>query len=210
MAYPTVNQSKELPAVNQILMSVGQAPVTTLDQTNPDVSIAYDTLVQVSKEVQAEGWTFNREYHVTMIRDVNNRISVGDNILQCALNEDTYANRSSRGVIRGFNGVRSLYDAINHTFEWSSDVTCDLLWLFDWVDIPIPIQQYITARAAKIASSRMIGDQQIYGFLTEQEQMCKAYALEYDTQQCDVSFFGFNQNGNYYNSYQPYQTLRRI
>ena len=62
MPIPTTNATDELPAVNQILASVGQAPVTTLDQTNPDVAIVYDTLLQVSKEVQAEGWTFNKEF----------------------------------------------------------------------------------------------------------------------------------------------------
>ena len=63
MAFPTTDSPGELQAVNQILASVGQAPVTTLEQTNPDVAIAYDTLQQVSREVQAEGWTFNKEYH---------------------------------------------------------------------------------------------------------------------------------------------------
>ena len=63
MAYPTTNAKEELPAINQILAAVGQAPVTTLDQPNPDVAIAYDTLLQVSREVQSEGWTFNREEH---------------------------------------------------------------------------------------------------------------------------------------------------
>ena len=45
MPIPTTNATQELPAVNQILASVGQAPVTTRDQTNPDVAIAYDTSV---------------------------------------------------------------------------------------------------------------------------------------------------------------------
>ena len=62
MSFPTTDSPGELQAVNQILASVGQAPVTTLEQTNPDVAIAYNTLQQVSREVQAEGWTFNREY----------------------------------------------------------------------------------------------------------------------------------------------------
>ena len=61
MAFPTTNAAEELPAVNEILASVGQAPVTTLDQTNPDVAIAYDTLLNVSREIQSEGWTFNTE-----------------------------------------------------------------------------------------------------------------------------------------------------
>ena len=74
MSYSTTGSKTELQAINQILASVGQAPVTTLETetvttsdgstvtvvTNPDVAIAYDTLLEVSREVQAEGWTFNK------------------------------------------------------------------------------------------------------------------------------------------------------
>ena len=49
-------------AVNEMLGAVGQAPVNTLEQSNPDVALAYATLMTVSREVQAEGWTFNKEY----------------------------------------------------------------------------------------------------------------------------------------------------
>ena len=61
MAFPTTGSATELQAINQVLASVGQAPVTTLEQTNPDVAIVISTLDQVSREVQAEGWTFNQE-----------------------------------------------------------------------------------------------------------------------------------------------------
>lgn len=54
MSSPTTNAELELQAVNEILASVGQAPVTSLDQTNPDVAIANSTLKEVSREVQAE------------------------------------------------------------------------------------------------------------------------------------------------------------
>ena len=43
-----------------------EAPVTTLDQTNPEVAIAYDTLLQVSKEVQSEGWTFKESITMSL------------------------------------------------------------------------------------------------------------------------------------------------
>ena len=74
MAFPTTNVTEELPAINQILASVGQAPVTTLDSTNPDVAIAYNTLVQVSREVQGEGWTFNREFDYPLTPDADDNI----------------------------------------------------------------------------------------------------------------------------------------
>jgi hypothetical protein len=61
MPFPTYAVSTELDAVNQILSSVGQAPVTTLDLQNPEVSIVLNTLREINKQVQAEGWIFNTE-----------------------------------------------------------------------------------------------------------------------------------------------------
>ena len=81
MPFPTTNATRELPAVNQILTSCGQAPVTTLDQTNPEVAIAYDTLLQVSRETQSEGWTFNKEFHYEFVPDANKEIVIPNNIL---------------------------------------------------------------------------------------------------------------------------------
>ena len=85
MAFPTTNAATELPAINQILMACGQAPVTTLDTTNPDVAIAYDTLLEISREVQSEGWSFNKENHYEFTPDGNNEIAIGNNILQLDL-----------------------------------------------------------------------------------------------------------------------------
>ena len=82
----TLSKSKsELNAVNQMLQSIGQAPVTTLEQSNPDVAIAYDTLMQVSRDVQAEGWTFNKEYHYSMALNTDGTVDVPAGMLQCML-----------------------------------------------------------------------------------------------------------------------------
>ena len=88
MAFPTTNAAEEFPAVNEILAAVGQAPVTTLDQTNPDVAIAYDTLLNVSREVQSEGWTFNTEEYYPMTPDNNGEIVIANNILQIDLHDE--------------------------------------------------------------------------------------------------------------------------
>ena len=60
----TTFTTTELIAVNEILASVGQGPVNTLDDTNPDVAIIQRTLKQISREVQTEGWSFNKEYKI--------------------------------------------------------------------------------------------------------------------------------------------------
>ena len=207
MPFPTTNSTQELPAINQILSSCGQAPVTTLDQTNPDVAIAYDTLLQVSREVQAEGWTFNTEYHYDFTPDTNDEILIPNNVLQLKLTEN-WGNVDKDGIRR--NG--KLYDRQDHTYKWTdqSPVECDVVWEFDWVDLPQPIQDFITSRAATIVSQRIVGDQTQYQMLQQQEAYARALALEYETQQGQFTFFGHPQgHQNYYNSYQPYQALAR-
>ena len=206
MPFPTTNATQELPAINQILSSCGQAPVTTLDQTNPDVAVAYDTLLQVSREVQAEGWTFNKEYHYEMTPDTDDQILIPSNILQIKLTENS-ANMDKDGVRRS----GKLYDRHNHTYDWTDDtVECDIVWEFDWVDLPQPIQDFIVARAATFVSQRIVGDNTQYQMLQQQEAYMRALALEYETQQGQFTFFGHPQgHTNYYQSYQPFHALSR-
>ena len=206
MPFPTTNATQELPAINQILSSCGQAPVTTLDTTNPDVAIAYDTLLQVSREVQAEGWTFNKEYHIEFTPDTDDFIQIANNVLQIKLT-DNAANREHDGIRRS----GKLYDRQHHTFKWTnSTVECDVVWEFDWVDLPQPVQDFITARAATLVSQRIVGDAEQYQMLQQQEAFARAMALEYETQQGQFTFFGHPQGQqNYYQSYQPFQALKR-
>ena len=206
MPFPTTNATQELPAINQILSSCGQAPVTTLDTTNPDVAIAYDTLLQVSREVQAEGWTFNKEYHYEMTPDTDDFILIPNNIVKIKLTENS-ANMDKDGIRRS----GKLYDRHNHTYKWTDEtVECDVVWEFDWIDLPEPIQNFIVARAAVFTSQRIVGDNAQYQMLQQQEAYARAMALEYETQQGQFTFFGHPQgHTNYYQSYQPFKALSR-
>ena len=91
MPFPTYAVSTELDAVNQILSSVGQAPVTTLDLQNPEVAIAVNTLREQSKQVQLEGWSFNTEHHYKMERSSDlNEIAYPSNVLALDANVETH------------------------------------------------------------------------------------------------------------------------
>jgi hypothetical protein len=204
MTFPTTNATQELPAVNQILQSCGQAPVTTLDQTNPDVAIAYQTLQEVSREVQAEGWSFNSEFHYEMTPDTNNEILIPNNMLQIDLSHN--AANLDKDVIRRSG---KLYDKANHTYTFTGKVECDIVWLFDWTDLPIPIADFITARAATIVSSRIVGDGNQYQMLQQKEAFTRAMAMEYECNQGDYTYFGHSGKTNRYKSYKPYNALYR-
>lgn len=204
MAFPDLSIAAELDAVNQILSAVGQAPVTTIDQTNPDVGVAYDTLLQCNREVQAEGWTFNTENEYPFTPDNDGYIFIPDNVLMLDLS-DLYENAGIDVVQRD----GKLYNKIDHTFEWEGQVKCDVVWLFEFKDLPVPVREYITARAAVQASTKMTGDSTVYQMLQAKEAMSRANLLEYECNQGDYTIFGFPRSGTFYSSYMPYRTLAR-
>ena len=205
MPFPTYAVSTELDAVNQILSSVGQAPVTTLDLQNPEVSIVLNTLREINTQVQSEGWIFNTELDYEMIPDsTTNEIAYPYNVLQMDANVDKHKN--DYDLVRRSG---KLYDRLNHTYQFTETIHVDLVWYFDFTDVPPAIQAYITARSARMCATKLIGDQEINKLLAEQEILTRAGALEYECNQGDYSMFGFKNGHNYYTSYQPYQALMR-
>ena len=202
MPFPTYAVSTELDAVNQILSSVGQAPVTTLNLQNPEVAIPFNTLKEVSKEVQLEGWSFNVERKVKLSPS-NEQIRFPTNVLYYDSNE---YHKGEFDLVRR-NGV--VYDRRNHTDKFTKNIYMDITWYWDFQDLPPAIQAYITARAARICAVKMISDANLQAMLEEQERMTRAFAIEQDCNQADYSMFGWRDGENYYNTYQPFQALRR-
>ena len=212
---PPANPSiEQLAAVNELLQSIGQAPVSTLDTSNPDVSIAWNTLVSTSRDVQAEGWTFNTEEHIQANRsaaaDTENFILLAVNELQVEL-EDNLANMHHFGVLRQTaDGQRFLYDKEQHSDTWDYDPYVKKKYLFDWDVLPVPIQMYIVAKAAVQFSARVTGDTGQYRMLKDREDYTRIQALEYETSQGDYSFLGLEKHDTAYQTYQPSHSLRRF
>ena len=207
MPYPTTGSPTELQAINQILAAVGQAPVTTLERTNPDVAISYDALQQVSREVQSEGWTFNREYSYPFTPNQNNEIEYPPNVLQLDITTDPkYFNGKYYDTVKREG---KLYDRRSHSFKFSELIYCDVKWLFNWDDLPTPIQLYIVAKASAKASSQMIGDPEQFQILAANEAYLRSVALEYETQQGDYNYLYSPEYKNNYVTYRPMQTLQR-
>ena len=205
MPFPTYAASTELDAVNQILSSVGQAPVTTLDLQNPEVSIAVNTLREQSKQVQLEGWSFNTERDYELVRDSNtNEITYPPTAL--ALDANVQYHKDEYDLVKRSG---KLYDKYEHTFTFTENIRADIRWFFDFQDLPPAIQQYITAKAARMCATKMVGDAQLNQLLQEQEATTRAAAIEEECQQGDYSMFGFRDGANSYTSYQPFQALSR-
>jgi len=216
---PNNPTTEQLDSVNEMLAAVGQAPVNQLEATNPDVALAFDTLTRTSREVQAEGWTFNKEYHVKQSRTnvtvsgvTQTRIVIPDDVIQIDLSTD-HNNASHDSVNRydssGSLAGRFLYDREKHTFNWDYDPDCDITREYDFINLPRPIRDYVLARAITVFAHRLVGDSNQFDIHRQYEAERKAQALEYECNQGDYTFFGQPEGGNFYTSYQPYTALSR-
>lgn len=214
MATTTIDNETELSAVNSILGAIGQSPVTTLGETadgtvtyaNPEVSFIYNLLRDSNVDVQNEGWHFNTERHVEYTPDsVTNKIAIGNNVLKLDVSEG-WIRREYDVVNR--NGY--LYDKLDHTDDWSDVTTIDLdvVYLYEFENIPSVFQRYITYRASRMAATQLVANPELVKLLATQEAMARATCLEYECNQANHSMFGF-EDDTVYQTYQPHRNLRR-
>tara|TARA_B100000886_G_scaffold257460_1_gene182575 strand:- start:1198 stop:1815 length:618 start_codon:yes stop_codon:yes gene_type:complete len=196
----------ELSAVNSILGSIGQSPITNLslqNLNNPEISYIKNLLDETSKNVQNEGWHFNKEDHVLRSPDANGNYLIPSDYLRFDVHDGLYDR--TRDVVRK-NG--KLYDNVQHTDFFEGDLYFDITYLRPFTDVPPAIQRYIIARTSVRAATQLVSNPDLVKLLKVEEEQTKAAALSYDCDQGDHTFFGFPHESNY-RSYQPYKALIR-
>ena len=203
MATTTIDTDTELSAVNSILGAIGQAPLTTLNFDNPEVSFIFNLLRDANVDTQAEGWHFNTEKHVKFAIDANGKIAIGNDILSMDLH-DNYTKRT-RDLVRR-NGF--IYDKSKHTDVFTQDLDLDIVRLYEFEDLPIVFRRYIIYRASRIAATQLVANAGLVRLLGVQEQQARAALQEYECNQADHSMFGFDEDSTY-QTYQPFRNLRR-
>ena len=223
MAVPTtVDPDTELSAVNTILGAIGQSPVTTLGVVstvnnvstyqNPEIAFIYNILKESSLDVQNEGWTFNKETNVKKVPDSNKEILVGNNILSMDFHDP--GNKDHDIIIKTHNGVKKLYDRLevnstsNTPYEFDNDVYVDIVYWYEYNNLPSVFKRYITNKAATRAATQLITNPQLVQILTVQEQMARAAVIEWECNQGDHNFLGYPSDYSY-STYKPYRSLRR-
>ena len=210
MTTTTVDIDTELSAVNAILGSIGQSPISGLDFANPEISFIYNLLKEVNQDVQAEGWTFNIEYHIKENVGADNKI-----IIECDVTriDNTDEWDKTRDFVRRkdtSDGLWKLYDRVNHTFEYPDDeyFYVNKVRLLKFEDIPAPFQRYIIYRASGRAAVQLVSNGQLQQMLSAYELQARASCMEYECNQGDHNFMGWPDESSY-QSYKPYQALRR-
>jgi hypothetical protein len=207
----TTASDTELSAVNSILGSIGQSPITTLTNPNPEIQLIQNILNESNKDIQSEGWHFNNEEG----KDVQPTAlgttpeTYAFNVPTDALRYDLHMGQVDRSmdlVVRD----GKLYDTVTHTssFDSNAHLLLDITTFIEFAKVPPPIQRYIVASAAVRAAAQLVSNTELVKLLNINKEKTKATALEFDCQTGDHSFFGLGHNQSY-RAYQPYNALAR-
>ena len=153
----------ELDAVNEILASIGEAPIATLDDNFVDGESARAKLHQVSRQVQASGWSFNTENDWVLTPDVNGYINLPIDFHSVVINDDpdhrVYVKRGNR-----------LYNRLEQTYEFTDPVTATkVVRILPFDELPELLRQFIVVRAGRRFQATLEGDRLINQFLERDE-----------------------------------------
>jgi len=179
-------RTTELEAVNTILSTIGEAPLSTLTGSLPvDGTTAKNILNEISREVQSAGWHFNTQYKVDLTRDNSNKVPIGTDVVRVQLN-DKY-DKSSYDVVQRGN---FLYNLAKNSDIFDQDFTENtLIYLLNFVDIPEQARRYITIRSARVFHDRTLGANTLHKFSSEDEARSLAVLRQAEMQTGDNTIF---------------------
>lgn len=194
MASP-LTPTTELDAVNQMLGTIGEAPVNTLiGVTSLDTAIAINTLAEISRDIQSKGHHFNTDKGLKLQPGAfTGEIEVPIN---CVDIDTVDPDGSIDVILRG----RRLYDRVNHTFKFTAPVTVDMVVLLPFGELPESARRYISVRACRVFQKRQVGSTTLATFTAEDER------------EALMSFrrsLGRNADHNIFNSPDMRRMLRR-
>jgi len=179
-------RTTELEAVNTILSTIGEAPLSTLTGSLPvDGTTAKNILNEISREVQSAGWHFNTQYKVDLTRDTDNKVPIGTDIVRVQLN-DKY-DKSSYDVVQRGN---YLFNLAKNSNIFDQDFTENtLIYLLQFEDLPEQARRYITIRSARVFHDRTLGANTLHKFSSEDEARSLSVMKQAEMQTGDNTIF---------------------
>jgi len=157
-----------LDAANVCLQVLGEQPVNSLNGTKvAEAAMAERTLLEIHKEGQTKGWSWNTEEHYEFLKDAaTGKIKVPPNVV--AFRTDPYE-WDNRFQLRG----QYVYDMEHHTYRLEDDIPsleATVVWLLPWDESPEAYNRWVTIRSARVLSARLLTSEEIFKYTAVDEQ----------------------------------------
>jgi hypothetical protein len=177
----------ELEAINVILATSTQSPISTLDDNQiTDASLARNTLRATLVEVQTQGLSFNTETGYVISPDQNGYIILPRNTLKV----------DTDGASAGTNAVQrgtKLYNKDDHTFFWTAPVTLEITLGLSFDEMPPVVANFCVIRAARKYQDQYFGDSQVHSYTAQDELVAQAAMMEAEIESTDPNMLTGSQ-----------------
>lgn len=162
-----LSYTTELEAVNAMLASIGLSPVPGLEDSGiDDANRARDLLRATLRGVLTRGYDFNTDEEYELSPDAGGLIRLPQGVLELDPSDN------ARGIVqrRHPNGAMCLWDKDGKTWVFDAPVLCDVVWAFEFADLPETARAYITASAGRQFQQGSVGAQILDAFEAEDER----------------------------------------
>ena len=196
----TQGRTTLLEAVNVCLENIGEQPIDNLENEQiQDARVAQRTILEVHKEGQTKGWSWNSEYNYPFERDTKDGvIKVPESVVGFSVSRYSYNGRYQ------LRGVR-VYDLLKRTFLVEQDsLEADVIFLLPWDSVPEAFNRWATIRGARIFSDRTLGSDALFKYTSKDEADAQAELerIELEQEQSNIL------SGPYaFPTYQPHTGL---
>ncbi len=178
----------DLEAVNRMLASIGQAPVNAVPTSGVgDAAKAAKQLAETARDVQTVGYCWNSDSSFTLSPDASDGSIVLPN---GALDVDASAPTSNITVrMHPVRQQLALYDGDNQTFTFTADVDVDIIWGYDFNELPQPARAYIATAAARRFQAQTVSSTILDRFNEEDESRAFILLQRYERRCRDTNSF---------------------
>jgi hypothetical protein len=181
-----LQKTTEIEAVNTLLSTIGESPISSLDEaaSGADAAIALSVLREVSRKVQMIGWHFNQEKNFRMTPSTSGEIFLPANCAQIDASGDQGIDVAERGG--------RLYNRTDQTYIFKQTVKVDMTLLLEFEELPLAARTYIVDKSARIFQNRTVGSQLLTAFTAEDEKEAKQVLKKYESQTADYNILTDN------------------
>lgn len=178
----------ELDAINEMLESIGQTPVSSLEAPIGDVSIALGMLRRATRSCQLHGWDFNTDDPYTLTPETSGLIRVPAGVLRI----DAVAAVSKLVRRRHPDGFWSIWDGDTQSWEHPEPIEFRIVWGFPFDDMPDSARHYVSMSSARRFQNRIIGASSLDGYSAEDEARAWIMLMRDERSSRDTNLFRRN------------------
>ena len=168
----TFTPTTELQAVNAMLASIGETPVSDIPASGiSDAAIARDKLHEVNRQVQGMALKCNTDYKVESSPDVDGYINIPTN----ALRVTAYYQFKDYAVRN-----RKLYDRMEQTLVFTEVVYLNITTFLEWLELPEHVRRYIAVKAGRRFQAEAVSSQILWNFSAVDEGEARAEMMRWE------------------------------